>query len=153
MSKAHDVTEKPTSATVALHVFVVENHDDTREVVAAMLEELGHRVSMANAVTVALREVPASNCDVLISDIDLPDGNGWELLRTLSESRAIFAIAMSGFGTASDRACSKAAGFRHHLVKPIGLQQLETVLAEAANELHGSTEREAVVLRHGLAPT
>jgi CheY-like chemotaxis protein len=77
----------------------------------------------------------------LISDIDLPDGDGWELLRTLSESRAIFAIAMSGFGTASDRACSKAAGFRHHLVKPIGLEQLATVLTEAANELYSNGTR------------
>lgn len=133
---ASDVTEKPVD-TESLHVFVVENDADTREVVAAMLEALGHRVTVAGAVREALREVSASNCDVLLSDIDLPDGDGWGLLKTLSRSRAIFAVAMSGFGTAHYRARSRAAGFRHHLVKPIGVTQLATILGEAARELRG----------------
>ena len=49
----------------------------------------------------------------------------------------MYAIAMSGYGMMADRARSKAAGFRHHLVKPMGLEQLERILGEAATELEG----------------
>lgn len=121
----------------SLRVFVVENHADTREFLTFMLEELGHTVLVADTMSRALLEVPAANCDVLISDIGLPDGDGWQLLSRLDLPRPIYAIAMSGFGMSSDRVRSKAAGFRHHLVKPMGLEQLEAILGEAANELHG----------------
>ncbi len=83
----------------------------------------------------ALRDLPASHCDVLISDIGLPDGDGWQLLARLDLQKPIYAIAMSGFGMASDRLRSKAVGFRHHLVKPMGLEQLESILRDAAAEL------------------
>lgn len=130
----HDVV-KPAVETKPLRVFVVENHADTREFLTVMLEGLGHHVTTAASMSQALREVPAANCDVLISDIGLPDGDGWELLSKLHLSRPIYAIAMSGFGMASDRARSKAAGFRHHLVKPMGLEHIEELLIEAAVEL------------------
>lgn len=119
-----------------LRVFVVENHADTREFLTFMLQELGHTVVVADTMRRALLEVPPANCDVLISDIGLPDGDGWQLLARLELPRPIYAIAMSGFGMMSDRVRSKAAGFRHHLVKPMGLEQLETILGEAANEVY-----------------
>ncbi|MGZ8993650.1 MAG: response regulator [Burkholderiaceae bacterium] len=136
-------TEALEGAALSLRVFMVENHADTREFLTFMLEELGHHVIVADTMTKALREVPLSDSDVLISDIGLPDGDGWELLSRLNLPHPIFAIAMSGFGTASDRARSKAAGFRHHLVKPMGLEQLETILNDAAEELRGANERRA----------
>jgi CheY-like chemotaxis protein len=82
----------------------------------------------------ALEQVPASACDVLISDIGLPDGSGWELMAQLGDGRPPYAIAMSGFGMASDRQRSLAAGFRHHLLKPVEPNQLERLLDEAAAE-------------------
>lgn len=77
----------------------------------------------------------STECDVLISDIGLPDGDGWELLRTAELRQPVFAIAMSGFGMNADRSKSKAAGFRHHLLKPFQPDELEGVLDEAAAEL------------------
>ena len=135
------VAEPLVGATVPLRIFVVENHADTREFLVFMLEEFGHHVMVADTMAKALREVPASNADVLISDIGLPDGDGWELLGRLNLPRPIYAIAMSGFGMASDRARSKAVGFRHHLVKPMGLEELETILVQAANELYSNGTR------------
>jgi len=134
------VSTNQTASTLQkpLRVFVVENHADTREFLTFMLQELGHTVVVADTMSRALREMPAANCDVLISDIGLPDGDGWQLLTRLDLQRPIFAIAMSGFGMTSDRLRSKAAGFRHHLVKPMGLEQLETILDEAANEINGA---------------
>ena len=125
-----------------MRVFVVENHVDTREFLTFMLEELGHTVLVADTMAKALRDVPAANCDVLISDIGLPDGDGWELLARLDLPRPIYAIAMSGFGMSSDRARSKAVGYRHHLVKPMELEQLESILSSAAEELHRSDPAE-----------
>ena len=120
-----------------LRVFVVENHADTREFLTFMLEELGHKVVVAETMAKALREFPNSGCNVLISDIGLPDGDGWQLMAELRAAGPVYAIAMSGYGMMSDRNRSKAAGYRHHLVKPMGMEQLEAVLKEASDELRG----------------
>jgi two-component system CheB/CheR fusion protein len=119
-------------------VFVVENHADTRAFLRFLLEELGHKVFTADSMSEALRRLPAADCDVLISDIGLPDGDGWQLLQRLKLRRPIYSIAMSGFGMTSDQVRSKEVGFRHHLVKPMGPEQLEAILKEAADELRGS---------------
>ena len=129
--------------TTPLRILAVENHPDTREVLTALLESLGYVVIVAASMRAALAMAEGSHCDVLISDIDLPDGNGWELLSHLQLPRPMYAIAMSGYGTSSDHNRSKAAGFRHHLVKPMGLERLEPILVEAAKELRGSTPTRA----------
>ena len=99
-----------------------------------MLESLGHTVIVAESMGAALTMAARSNCDVLLSDIDLPDGDGWELLSHLNLPRPMYAIAMSGYGATADHNRSKAAGFRHHLVKPMGLEQLEDILRAVAAE-------------------
>jgi CheY-like chemotaxis protein len=124
----------PGSAKL-LRIFIVENHEDTRFLLALLLEQLGHTVFSATTLGDALDELPDAECDVLISDIGLPDGNGWELMARLGEEAPRYAIAMSGFGMASDRARSLAAGYRHHLLKPVEPNQLERLLDEAAAEL------------------
>jgi two-component system CheB/CheR fusion protein len=75
---------------------------------------------------------------VLISDVGLPDGTGWDLLTRLREEKLPhpgFAVAASGFGSPADREQSKAAGFRHHLLKPFSPDDLDRLLEEAAREL------------------
>ena len=125
-------------AATPLRILVVENHADTRELLTSLLEGLGHTVVVAESMGKALRAAPRSKCDVLISDIGLPDGDGWELLGRLNLPRPMYAIAMSGYGMTSDRTRSKAAGYRHHLVKPMGIVQLEDILREVAQELDKS---------------
>lgn len=118
-----------------MRIFIVENHDDTRFLLQLLLEQLGHTVFSAPTLGAALAAIPASRADVLISDIGLPDGNGWELLTRLADVRPRYAIAMSGFGQLSDRQRSLAAGYRHHLLKPVEPTRLEALLDEAAGEL------------------
>ncbi len=118
-----------------LRIFVVENHPDTLESLQIYLEESGHSVESAGTMADALQALPGANCDVLISDIGLPDGTGWELLQSLRLPRPIYAIAMSGFGMNADHARSRAAGFRHHVLKPFPLRELDALLDEAAHEL------------------
>jgi CheY-like chemotaxis protein len=117
-----------------LRVFVVENHDDSRLLLTMLLAQMGHEVQSAASMHEALDALPEADPDVLVSDIGLPDGDGWELLRRLHLPHEVYAIAMSGYGMAADRERSKAAGFRHHLVKPMDIEQLEGLLAEASRE-------------------
>ena len=131
---AADTAPHPSAAR-PLRIFIVENHEDTRFLLGLLLEQLGHTVFSATTLADALDELPDAECDVLISDIGLPDGNGWELMARLGDEAPRYAVAMSGFGMASDRARSLAAGYRHHLLKPVEPNQLERLLDEAAGEI------------------
>ena len=117
-----------------MRIFVVENHADSLEYLQMYLEMLGHTVLSAETMTGALAALPEANCDVLISDIGLPAGDGWELLRRLQLPRPIYALAMSGFGMRVDQLKSRQAGFRYHLLKPFNSKELKAALAEAAEE-------------------
>jgi CheY-like chemotaxis protein len=128
-----DAGERPGGLR-PLRIFVVENHEDTRFLLGLLLEQLGHTVFTAVTKEEALAALPDAHCDVLISDIGLPDGNGWELMAQLGERAPPYAIAMSGFGQLSDRQRSLSVGYRHHLLKPVEPNQLEQLLDEAARE-------------------
>ena len=135
LSSASTRTFKP------LRVFVVENHPDTLACVRLCLERLGHTVCCADGVSQALQVLPGANCDVLLCDLGLSDGDGFELLRHAQEQLAgpFYAVAMSGRGTNHDHQASKAAGFQHHLNKPFAPKQLAAVLADAVQWLPAST--------------
>lgn len=120
----------------ALRIFVVENHPDTLLYLQMYLETVGHTVASSRTIEGALDALPLAEYDVLISDIGLPDGSGWELLPRVQArlDRPIFAIAMSGFGLGADHERSRQAGFRHHLLKPFRPDELNVMLQEAALE-------------------
>ena len=115
----------------SLRVFLVENHQDTVRYMQLFLEQLSYKVCIAADMATALREIPNSHCDVLISDIGLPDGDGWQLMEKLGDHRPHFAIAMSGYGTGNDQLKSRAVGYDHHLVKPYTPDALLALLREA----------------------
>jgi two-component system CheB/CheR fusion protein len=117
-----------------LRVLVVENHDDTRALLTALVESLGHRVCTAATMHAGLQAALADVFDVLVSDIGLPDGSGWELMRRLGRAAPRYAVAISGLSLREDGERSRAVGFRHHLVKPHGVEQLPFVLTEALRE-------------------
>ncbi len=120
----------------ALRIFVVENHPDTLLYLQMYLECIGHTVASARTIEDALAGMTGAEYDVLISDIGLPDGSGWELLPRAQArlDRPIFAIAMSGFGLSADHERSRQAGFRYHLLKPFRPEELNGMLQEAALE-------------------
>lgn len=124
----------PPETVISLRIFVVENHPDTRKYLTMYLEDLGHTVNSAQSMQEALLLLREQALDVLISDIGLPDGDGWELLRQAGLPSGTYAIAMSGYGMNADHARSKAAGYRHHVLKPFGPDDLDSLLAEAAAE-------------------
>jgi CheY-like chemotaxis protein len=117
-----------------LRVYVVENHPDTLHWLRLYLEDLDHTVIEARTLAEAIAGLPTADCDLLICDIGLPDGTGWDLLRKARLKRPIYAIAMSGFGMRADNERSRTAGYRHHLVKPFKTSELDKVIAEATAE-------------------
>ena len=119
-----------------LRIFVVEDHPDTLQALCLYLKYVGHTVRSAGTKEEALKKISLRDNDVLISDIGLSDGTGWDLIREIGDSRPQFAIAMSGYGTAADLERSTEAGFRHHLIKPVSLEKLAAVLDEAVMEMH-----------------
>jgi DNA-binding response OmpR family regulator len=124
-------------ASHQLRIFLVEDHLDTLDALCLYLKHAGHTVWCARTKEEALKKIAERDHDVLISDIGLSDGNGWDLIREMGDSRPQFAIAMSGYGTAADHERSAEAGFRHHLIKPVPLEKLAAVLDEAAMHVHG----------------
>ena len=120
-----------------LRIFLVEDHPDTLKYYQMYLQMEGHSVFHARTMNEAYEAIPRSDCDVLISDVGLPDGTGWDLLDRLRKENLphpAYAIAVSGYGREEDRSRSRAAGFRHHLLKPFDPADLDAMLEEAARE-------------------
>jgi two-component system, chemotaxis family, CheB/CheR fusion protein len=128
-----------SNQTQSLRIFIVEDHADSLKYLAMYLRQCGHTVAHAHGVTETVAALGAEKPDVLLTDISLPDGTGWDLMGKLRKARRLpkYAIAMSGFGMNADRAKSIAAGFRCHLLKPLKPEQLDLALADAARELEG----------------
>ena len=122
-----------------LRVLLVDDDAIIRKALNKLLEALGHRAHVTQNVRGTLEFALSENetFDLLLSDISLPDGNGWELLRCLTDGgrRPWRAIAMSGQSSMEDLAKSQTAGFEQHLLKPVAPAIVEAILREAAEEV------------------
>ena len=114
-----------------IRLLLVEDHDDTRAVLARLLRRRGYEVETARNAEEARAGAAGKSFDLLVSDLSLPDATGCELMVELSAKHAIRGIAMSGFGSDADLAQSKAAGFLEHLVKPIDAKELDLAIQRA----------------------
>lgn len=116
----------------SLRILLVEDHPDTADAMAELLGILGHCVTVARDVasglTAAEQALAGPGLDLVISDIGLPDGTGFDLMRVLSGRYGLRGIALSGYGTEKDIQESRAAGFSLHLTKPVDLQRLRLAL-------------------------
>jgi two-component system CheB/CheR fusion protein len=110
-------------------ILVVEDHEDTRRVLSRALRRKGFGVTSAVSVESACEQFTQQPADLIICDIGLPDGTGWDMLRRLRESGPVRAIAVSGYGMNHDMEKSRAAGFAAHITKPVDFSQLEAVVA------------------------
>jgi CheY-like chemotaxis protein len=116
-----------------MHILLVENHLDTNTYLRSFLELEGHTVSVAEDLKAAVTAVETDQFDVILSDITLPDGDGWSFLRSIRSKTPAFAIAMTGYSGEADIARSLAAGFQRHLTKPFSPKDLKRLLDEAAH--------------------
>lgn len=111
-----------------LRILIIENHEVTAKFISLFLERSGHQVTVTPDGQTALSRGDLANIDVILSDIGLPDVNGWDLMRQLRPRTRAYAVAMSGFGDEADVQRSFAAGYQYHLVKPFVPAALEEVL-------------------------
>jgi CheY-like chemotaxis protein len=115
-----------------LHVLLVEDHADTRDILQRFITRWGHLVTTASSVTEARQAVAEGTFDLLLSDLGLPDGTGLDVIAALRERSHIPAVAMSGFGQPADLARSRAAGFSEHIIKPVDAAVLRDLLTRLA---------------------
>ncbi len=122
----------PAVAAAVQRILLVEDHDDTRAVMARLLKTLGCHVTAAASVAEAIAASETQAFDLLISDIGLPDGTGLDVMRHM-QSRVPRAIALSGYGQEEDLKRSRDAGFAVHLTKPVNFNMLKAVLRPAGS--------------------
>jgi CheY-like chemotaxis protein len=110
----------------SLHILVVDDHADSAQALANLLRHEGHSVATADTFAGALAQGTTAPLDVLVCDVDLPDGDGCELLRRLQSfrgGRELAAVAVAGFGNEWLEVC-RMAGYRKFLTKPVEFANL-----------------------------
>jgi HAMP domain-containing protein/signal transduction histidine kinase len=117
-----------------MRILLVEDHEDTNRSLTSLLRRRGYHVESALTFQSALDISAKEQFDVLISDLGLPDGSGIDLIQKLASKPAL-GIALTGFGMEQDIRKSREAGFQHHLVKPIDLNKLDSLIQEGAARL------------------
>jgi PAS domain S-box-containing protein len=119
------VTRKPEKS---LRILLVEDHGDTRHTLSRLLTHFGHQISVADSTRSALEIMASQKFDVVLCDIGLPDGSGYEVIAQAKRRRPVKGVAITGFGTEEDIRRGKEAGFDFHLVKPVDFHELRSVL-------------------------
>jgi CheY-like chemotaxis protein len=120
-----------TSPDRTLRILLVEDHVATASALARTLLRHGFAVAPANTARAALEVARLQSFDLLITDIGLPEKNGWELFRELRKLQpGLVAMAVTGYAYARDVQRSTDLGIPVHLVKPATIQQVLTAIAQ-----------------------
>lgn len=112
-------------------ILVVDDNEDAAQMLALVLRKRGYEVRTAFDGQQALELLGASDAEVVLLDIGLPDIDGFEVARRLRAApagRPRMLVALTGYGQPDDRERALAAGFDHHLVKPVAVEELLAVL-------------------------
>jgi two-component system, chemotaxis family, CheB/CheR fusion protein len=110
-------------------ILIVDDHAPTRITLQTLLERRNFEVVSARSVAEALALIRQREIDFVISDIGLPDGDGYSLMRQIRAAHPnVQGVALSGYGAESDIEKSRAAGFIGHLIKPISIESLNDAL-------------------------
>lgn len=131
----------PAKALRGLHVMVVDDNESVRDLVGLTLTKCGASVTVANSAQDALRLMPNLTPDVVVSDIAMPDADGYEFVRkfralTRSKGATVPVIALTAYGSEEERRRALQAGFDHHLSKPIDPTELvRTIVASRLEKL------------------
>jgi two-component system CheB/CheR fusion protein len=118
-----------TSKTNGRRILIVDDHLDTCTGMQLLLTRRGYTVRMAHDVASAIATAQAEKFDLLISDLGLPDGTGYDIMEAVRPS-GLRGVALSGFGMEDDLAKSRAVGFSEHLIKPVNIESLDALLVK-----------------------
>jgi CheY-like chemotaxis protein len=120
----------PHKPAKPLRILLVEDHGDTLHTLSRLLTHFGHDISVADCSQSAREIADSKEFDVVLSDIGLPDGSGYDVITHAKQKQAVKGVALTGFGMDEDIKKSKAAGFDFHLTKPVDFAELRTVLGQ-----------------------
>ena len=109
-------------------VLLVEDHADTRSVLGILLNRCGYQTVTAKSVKGARARLEEMRFDILISDLNLPDGDGLDLVREAKQKHKLTTIAITGRTSNEERDLGLKAGVDYYLTKPIDYQQLKKAL-------------------------
>ena len=118
-------------------VLVVDDNVDAARSLAWLLEASGHEVQIAHDGTTAIELAKRFLPDVTLLDIGLPGFDGYEVARQMREQGGFehgVLVAMTGYGQEKDRQRSLAAGFDHHLVKPVDFDTVRNIVANVHSQ-------------------
>jgi CheY-like chemotaxis protein len=121
------------STSTPQRVLVVDDNRDAAEALAALIGTLGHDVQVLDTGSEALDMSVEWQPDVMLLDIGLPGMDGFEVarrLRTMPELKNMCLIACTGYGSDDDVRLMTEAGFDGHLIKPVGVADLERILLD-----------------------
>ena len=132
---------KPSAASVDLtgvHVLIVEDDEDSRQLLATFLEYCGALVTMCHSTESALEDLAEYRPHAIVSDLSLPGADGLHFIRALRrlEPEAggdVPAIAVSGYDKDFTANAAKIAGYSGYLVKPVNLDDLVTLVRDLVN--------------------
>lgn len=128
--------DRPPEKFPHARVLIVEDNRDAAESLAMLLDHLGHQVTIAGDGMAALDAVATQTFDAVLVDIGLPGIDGYEVarrMRMLPNFNAKCLIALTGYGQDEARQQALAAGFDQHIIKPINVDHLQSILSEASS--------------------
>lgn len=126
-----------TSSLAGIRVLVVDDETDARELVATVLRQRGAEVRTASGAAEALAALDEAAADVLVSDIGMPDRNGYHLIRELRRRPAEHggstpALARTAYARHKDRQRALAAGYQLYAAKPVDPDELTLLVGRLA---------------------
>ena len=122
-------------------MLIVDDNEDAAQSLALLLRSWGHDAAIAADGPSALNLAEKFKPETALLDIGMPGMNGYQLarhFRSVPQYANLHLVAMTGFGREEDRKAALAAGFDVHLVKPVGIHQLEALLANGLMRAAGS---------------
>jgi PAS domain S-box-containing protein len=132
--RAGDASAPASAILDGLTVLVVDDHQDARELMGAVLQQRGARVVGAASADEALRLLHAEPVDVLLSDVEMPGEDGYALIQKVralppEEGGRVPAAALTAYARREDRVKTLLAGYQVHLSKPVQPDELVTIVA------------------------
>ena len=125
-----------------MSLLVVEDSDDTREILCALLQQLGAEVSVARDGREALQVMEKSHQDLVLCDLRMPRMDGYEFIRELHRGSSPLkppVVAMSGLTSETERQRARVAGFEGHIKKPFGEADVVAAVEAALAHRHEYT--------------
>lgn len=114
----------------SVSILVVDDHADTVGILRRLLALEGYRVMTATTAAEAAELVRAGDCDLIVSDVGLPDRSGLHLMSELRAQYGVRGIALSGYTEAADLKAAREAGFERFLAKPVQFEKLIAAVRE-----------------------